>query len=293
MYSCRIKSEYIHHESLKGAIGVKIVAPDIGRTVAGTPILVVQPGDDVDDVKEDVHSDISQIMKSLQVDNQGVMVHASTLGAMEALLQFLREECKPAIPVGHINIGPIHKIDVMRANLMNEKKKPEFATILAFDVSADTEAANMAEELNVRIFNADIIYHLFDQFTNYMKSLRDERKQLAASVVMFPCVLKILPQHVFNTKNPIVVGVEVIEGTLRLNTLISIPSLNLDIGRVTRIESNHKEITSAKKATSVAIRIVNEGNPTLMYGRQFDHTHTLYSKMSRASIDALKEYYAE
>jgi translation initiation factor 5B len=42
--------------------------------------------------------------------------------------------------VSHISIGPIHKKDVMRANIMNEKKIPEFATILAFDVSIDADA---------------------------------------------------------------------------------------------------------------------------------------------------------
>lgn len=31
-----------------GAIGVKIVAPEIGRAVAGTPVLVVQAEDDVE-----------------------------------------------------------------------------------------------------------------------------------------------------------------------------------------------------------------------------------------------------
>ena len=34
----RIKSEYDHHESLSGSIGVKIVAPDCARAIAGTPI---------------------------------------------------------------------------------------------------------------------------------------------------------------------------------------------------------------------------------------------------------------
>lgn len=41
----------------------------------------------------------------------------------------------------------------------------------------------------------------------------------------------------------------------------------------------------------MSIRITNESNPTLYYGRQFDHTHALYSKISRASIDALKEFF--
>jgi translation initiation factor 5B len=61
----------------------------------------------------------------------------------------------------------------------------------------------------------------------------------------------VIPQYVFNKKDPIVLGVEVLEGTLRLNCPLCVPSLNIDIGRVTRIESNHKEVQFAKKSTQV------------------------------------------
>ena len=49
-------------------------------------------------------------------------MQASTLGALEALLEFLST---PAvnIAVAGINIGPVHKKDVMRANVMNEKSE--------------------------------------------------------------------------------------------------------------------------------------------------------------------------
>lgn len=205
----------------------------------------------------------------------------------------MREECKPSIPVSHISIGPIHKKDVMRANIMNEKKVPEFATILAFDVPVDAEAKEMAEELNVRIFTAEIIYHLFDQFTAYMNGLNEAKKATATEVVVFPCILKILPQYIFNKKDPIVIGVEVVEGTLRLNTLVCIPSIGLDVGKITKIENNHKDVTNAKKGTQVSVRITNESNPTITYGRQFDDKQLLYSKINRQSIDACKEFFKE
>lgn len=288
----RVKSEYIHHQELKGAIGIKIVATDIGRAIAGTPLLVVREGDDLEDVKDDVQSDLSKVMKALATDSKGVMVHASTLGALEALLQFLREECKPPIPVSHINIGPIFKKDVMRANIMNEKGQPEFATILAFDVKVDSEAATFAEESKVRIFTADIIYHLFDQFSAYMNGLNEARKEEATAIANFPCIVKILPQHIFNKKDPILLGVEVIEGSLRLGTLLTIPSLGMDVGKVTSIENNHKEVPVAKKGTSVSIKIECD-NSTMTYGRQFDHTNALYSKITRQSIDALKQFFKE
>ena len=115
---------------------------------------------------------------------EGVCVQASTLGSLEALLEFLRSDAVK-IPVSGINIGPIHKKDVMRANVMMEKGNKKYGCILAFDVPVTKEAREMAEELGVRIFTADIIYHLFDQFSAYLKQVR---KHLC-SVVECSCLL--------------------------------------------------------------------------------------------------------
>jgi len=38
---------------------------------------------------------------------------------------------------------------------------------LAFDVRVEREAQEMADNLGVRIFTADIIYHLFDNFMKH------------------------------------------------------------------------------------------------------------------------------
>lgn len=38
-------------------------------------------------------------------------------------------------------------------------------------------------------------------------------KQEAIQRAVFPCVLKIFPQHIFNKKDPIVMGVEIVEGS--------------------------------------------------------------------------------
>ena len=37
------------------------MAPDIGRAIAGTSLLVVHAEDDVEDVKDDVQSDLSKV----------------------------------------------------------------------------------------------------------------------------------------------------------------------------------------------------------------------------------------
>lgn len=59
----------------------------------------------------------------------------------------------------------------------------------------------------------------------------------------------------------------------------------------TSIEREHKQINVCKKGQpSVAIKIEMGGHqPT--YGRQLEEDDLLYSQVSRASIDCLKEYY--
>ncbi|KAJ0410838.1 hypothetical protein ATCC90586_010161 [Pythium insidiosum] len=290
MKEIRVKGEYLHHQTIKAAMGVKICAHGLEKAVAGTQIYVVGPDDDEEELKDAVMSDLTGILDSVKATKRGVMVQASTLGALEALLEFLRT-CDPPIPVSCVNIGPVHKKDVMRASVQLEHQK-EFATILAFDVKVHSDATELAQELGVRIFTADIIYHLFDQFTAYMDNFRQARREEMADVAVFPCVLKILPNCIFNKKDPIILGVDVEEGILKIGTPLVVPSAGmLYVGKVGSIERDHKEVDRAKKGASVSVRI--DTDSSVMYGRHFDHKNRLVSRLSRASIDALKENFKD
>lgn len=105
---------------MKAALGVKITAPDLEKAIAGSRLLVCGPDDDEDDLKEEVMSDLASLLSSIDKSGRGVCVQASTLGSLEALLDFLKSS---KIPVSGINIGPVHKKDVMRAGTMLEKGK--------------------------------------------------------------------------------------------------------------------------------------------------------------------------
>jgi translation initiation factor 5B len=184
------------------------------HAIAGTGLYVVGPDDDIEDVKDSAMEDMKTVMSRIDKTGEGVYVQASTLGSLEALLEFLKS---PAvnIPVSGIGIGPVHKKDVMKASVMLEKKK-EYATILAFDVKVTPEARELADESGVKIFIADIIYHLFDQFKAYIDNLKEEKKKEAADDAVFPCVLKIMPNCIFNKKDPIVLGVDIVEGIAKV-----------------------------------------------------------------------------
>ncbi|CAB4299541.1 unnamed protein product [Prunus armeniaca] len=138
--------------------------------------------------------DMKSVLSRIDKSGEGVCVQASTLGSLEALLEFLKTP-EVNIPVSGISIGTVHKKDVMKASVMLEKKK-EFATILAFDVKVTPEAWKLADELGVKIFMADIIYHLFDQFKGYINNLKEEKKKESADEAVFPSVVKILPHSV-------------------------------------------------------------------------------------------------
>jgi translation initiation factor IF-2 len=72
----------------------------------------------------------------------------------------------------------------------------------------------------VRVFTADIIYHLFDKFIGYRDDLKKKKREEFKDVAVFPCKLKILPEFIFNSRDPIVVGVRIESGFLKINTPI-------------------------------------------------------------------------
>lgn len=49
--------------------------------------------------------------------------------------------------------------------------------ILAFDVKVERESQEMADSLGVRIFWAEIIYHLFDAFTKYREDYKKAKQE--------------------------------------------------------------------------------------------------------------------
>jgi translation initiation factor 5B len=46
--------------------------------------------------------------------------------------------------------------------------------------------------------------------------VKDAEQEAAKTDAVFPCILKILPTCVFNTKDPIVLGVDVVEGIAKV-----------------------------------------------------------------------------
>lgn len=291
MKELRVKNAYIEHKEVVGAQGVKIAAKELEKAIAGLNLYVAQKPDEVDVLREEVARELKSALSSIKLSERGVYVQASTLGSLEALLEFLRTS---KIPYSAIRIGPVVKRDVMKASAMLEHES-QYATILAFDVKIERDAQEMADNLGVKIFAADIIYHLFDKFTAYREELKQKKREEFKHIAVFPCKLKVMPQFVFNSRDPIVCGVMVEAGIVKEGTPICVPSKEfVELGLVTSIEVNHKQVETARKGQEVCIKIEPiPGESPKMFGRHFDETDFLVSKISRASIDACKDYFRD
>jgi len=118
-------------------MGVKISAVDLENSVAGSHLYVANDDDEVDAFKRELQADWEGVRKKIELVNQGVCVAASTLGSLEALLQFLKTS---KIPVAHIGIGPVAKEDVtksLKAILADDdkKKKKEWEKYFSFNLN--------------------------------------------------------------------------------------------------------------------------------------------------------------
>ena len=114
MRELRVKAEYISHQEMKGAMGIKISAPDLEKALPGGELYKSNSEEETQDYVDQIKDDLSDFIdKYIDKNKDGVCVQASTLGSLEALLEFLKEVAK--IPVNSIAIGTVHRKDVMKA----------------------------------------------------------------------------------------------------------------------------------------------------------------------------------
>ena len=280
-------TEYIHNSSIKGSTGIKIVAQNLDNVLPGS-LIHLGNQEDMDEYEK---TKIDSI-QTIKLDSQGILIHTSTIGSLEALEQFLRKETDLNIKISHANIGTIGKKDLVKLLLTNgENTYLEYLTVLAFEVKIDDDAIQYAKSYGINIFSENNIYRLFNLYKEFTLKMFNERKEKARIDAVFPCVLKIIESNIFNKKNPLIMGIEIQEGTLHIGTpLITLPE-KIYIGTVVGIQINKHDVTIGKQGQSVCVKIDNQINQNIMYGRHFTHTNLLYSNISRKSIDTLKEYF--
>jgi len=196
-------------DAVSAAAGIKIAAPNLDNALAGAPLYVVP----VDSQPEAFAKLVSEELEKLRVatDIDGVVLKTDTLGSLEAIAEGLKRN---NVPIRLADVGDVSKRDVTEASVVREHELL-YGVVLAFNVKTLPDAEREAIDRGVFIFEHNIIYHLIDDYLNWMKSTQEERIQRELDRLVRPGKIKILPGYVFRKAKPAIVGIEVLAGQIK------------------------------------------------------------------------------
>lgn len=256
---------------VSAAIGVKISALGIKDVISGMPLIA---SDNVGNAKEQIKKEVEEVL--IKTDKEGIIIKADSLGSLEALTKILKEN---NITIKKASVGKILKKDIVDAEA-NYEKNPLQAAILGFNVSL---MPGVKAPENVKVISNDVIYKLIEDFEKWKEAIKKEQESKQIEFLIKPCKLKILKGYVFRQNNPAVVGVEVLQGNLKVDT----PLMKNDGSSITKAEQiqlEKKNINEAEKGKQVAVSL-----PKVTVGRQIHEEDILYSAIPEEDFRKFKE----
>ncbi len=275
------KGEYINTNKVIGSMNCKIDACNIDDVICGSLLFVIKPTDTEKDIESYKTKVMYAVISLKNKITEGVYVVSQSIGTVEAIVEHLQQT---KIGIGGFSIGNVHKKDITKTAAGSIK------CLLAFDVIVDDEVKQYAETMGVKIFEHNIIYKLFDLFTKYLNEIKQIDQDILNQKTVFPCILSIIPQCIFNKKSPIIIGIKVIKGILKIGTPICYKDNKemIEIGVISSMEKNHKQVDTAVVGEEVCVNITQKKEQHYSFGRHFNEKNKLYSKIDRESINALK-----
>jgi len=267
------EGRFLSVEEVVAASGVKIVAPGLEEAVAGSSLYVIPKSEDVENYVKLIREEVSQAV--FRVESDGVVVKADTLGSLEAIVTALKRE---SIPIRLADVGNVSKNDVIEA-IVVKKSKPEYGIILAFNVKVLEEARELAEKERIPIFLDNIIYRLLENALKWAKEYKLVEKMKILESLVRPAKIKIIPGYVFRRSDPAIVGVEVLEGTIKPGYPL-MRSDGVSIGNIMQIRDRDNVLREARKGQRVAISIKGK----VLIGRHVDEGDVLYTEIPREHV---------
>jgi len=259
-------------KSVQAVTGVKIWAKGLDTAVAGCSLYVLGPKDDPQIIQAMIRGELDQLRTKLCRTNTGVHVQASTLGSLEALMEFLNEN---GVPIGSFGLGTLHNV--------TSRDSGFGSTYLCFDVQISRQARTNAERNNVDIIEGNVIYQIFEEFKRRKRTFLAKAAMNEAK----PCILAIEPSMVIKTYNPITIGVHVQLGSIQIGTRL----FTIDKTLVGEVDTIHDAIsnTATSAGTEGMLYIVRITNPrhNVVYGRDFFEDDKLFTNISRRAFSQL------
>lgn len=247
-----------------------------------------------------------KLQKEIDKDNEkiddfefkfpGIIINASSYLTADAVKY---EFVKKNVPISYISIGPLTKKDIMKSipnhKLIDMDEKIDnsrYSVLIVYGNYISDELREYAKENKVCLISDDIIYRLIEKYDilfERVKSLFIKRYPN----ILTPVKASIFPQHVYTKRNPLVLGVKILFGTLKSGTLICAKKGNNKIllGKLTSIQKDNKELEEGKKNQEVCLKIETlKDKKKYVYDEDFDYTWTLETMLTIKEEAILSKY---
>ena len=257
-------------DTIHAAAGVKIIAQGLEKALAGTTIRLSS-----EEAWEEARKE-TQV--SVELDEEGIVIKADTIGGLEALAFELK---KIEVPIRRATVGPVNKRDLMTAEAASS---PLNQIILGFSIEPNNEVRSLVNQgdESVTWIGGDIIYHIIDQFEEWKEERKTAIDAATRENLIYPGKLLYLENHTFRNKGPAIVGMRVLGGRVHLGQRL----MKVDgtaVGQIRSLRSRSSdELKEAKQGEEVAVAIMG---PTV--GRHIEELEQFYVDIPESHVPRL------
>jgi len=259
-------------DEVHAACGIKISSPDLENVIPGAPIRVIK-----DNLEEIIKEIKDQTKIDFELDEQGIIIKADTIGSLEALIKESRDK---GIKIRKAEIGNVSKRDIIEADATLDSLNK---LIFAFNVKILSEAKEEISKTDITIFNEDVIYTIMENYDEWIEKKKLELERERRQDYIHPGMVRFLPDYIFRVSHPAVFGVRVLAGRIKKEMKL-IKEDGKVIGSIKGIQSDNKAVDEAKQGEEVAISI--EG---ITIGRQIKEGDILFTDLPASDAKKLRD----
>jgi len=261
-------------DRVAAAAGIYLSAPGIDGAMPGGLLRVVRTPEETEAAREALARASHPVT---EIAESGVALQADTLGALEALAF----ECKAAqVPIHVADVGPVNRATVLT---MAAVKDPTHRAILAFNVPVLPEANPEGNDGPVRIFRAEVIYRLLEEYASWRTARVQAITAQRRLELVHPAKLRFLPGFTFRSSKPAIIGVKVLAGRLRPGVRL-MKADGTEVGVLRSLQKEGDSVPEAEEGTELAASI--DG---VVVGRQLREGEILYVLLPESAARVLQK----
>ncbi|WP_393971918.1 translation initiation factor IF-2 [Oxyplasma meridianum] len=254
------------------AQGIRVVLADKLEVIPGSPAIAI-----VNDTREAFDEIMKESQINIPLSLNGVTVKAEALGSLEAISY---ELSKKDIPIRSASIGDITRRDITDVSTLNDILSK---IIIGFNVEMLPEAREAALTSDTAVETGSVIYSLIEATEKWIQGKKEEIEEGRKQDTPIPSKFTIMPEYIFRSNKPVIVGVKVLTGRLKVGD-----SLIKSDGRYAGIIKSIREGETSKKFAEAGQEVAVSIEGVILHRHIFP-SETLYVDVPESVVKTLRE----